>query len=47
MEFATSTITRSNNTKYYSEMIGQLHAPAALHPQKEPQYPLDRRVGGP
>jgi hypothetical protein len=24
----------------------QLHAPAALPPGKEPQYPLDRRLGG-
>jgi hypothetical protein len=26
---------------------GQLHAPAALPPGKEPQYPLDRWLGGP
>jgi hypothetical protein len=26
---------------------GQLHAPAALPPGKEPRYPLDRRLGGP
>jgi hypothetical protein len=25
---------------------GQLHAPAALPPGKEPWYPLDRRLGG-
>jgi hypothetical protein len=25
---------------------GQLHAPAALPPVKEPQYPLDRSLGG-
>jgi hypothetical protein len=29
------------------EMSGQLHAPAALPPEKEPWYPLDRRLGGP
>jgi hypothetical protein len=29
------------------EMIGQLHAPAALLPGKEPRYPLGRRMGGP
>jgi hypothetical protein len=28
-------------------MSGQLHAPAALTPGKEPRYPLDRRLGGP
>jgi hypothetical protein len=26
---------------------GQLHAPAALPPGKETQYPLDRRLSGP
>jgi len=26
---------------------GQLHAPAALSPGKEPPAPLDRRPGGP
>jgi hypothetical protein len=26
---------------------GQLHAPAALLPEKSPQYPLDRRLDGP
>jgi hypothetical protein len=26
---------------------GQLHAPAALLPRKEPPVPLDRRLGGP
>jgi hypothetical protein len=26
---------------------GQLHAPAASLPGKEPRYPLDRRLGGP
>jgi hypothetical protein len=26
---------------------GQLHAPAALPPGKEPRYPLDKRLGGP
>jgi hypothetical protein len=25
----------------------ELHAPAALRSGKEPQYPLDRMVGGP
>jgi hypothetical protein len=28
------------------EVSGQLHAPAALLPGKEPLYPLDRRLGG-
>jgi hypothetical protein len=28
------------------EMSGQLHAPAALLPGKEPLVPLDRRLGG-
>jgi hypothetical protein len=28
------------------EVIGQLHALAALFPDKGPRYPLDRRVGG-
>jgi hypothetical protein len=26
---------------------GQLHAPAALHPRKEPPEPLDRKLDGP
>jgi hypothetical protein len=29
------------------EVSGQLHAPAALPPGKNPWYPLDRRLGGP
>jgi hypothetical protein len=29
------------------EVSGQLHAPAALLPGKEPLYPLDWRIGGP
>jgi hypothetical protein len=29
------------------EVSGQLHAPAALPPEKEPWHPLDRRLGGP
>jgi hypothetical protein len=29
------------------EVSGQLHAPAALPPGKEPWYPLDRKAGGP
>jgi hypothetical protein len=29
------------------ELSGQLHAPATLSLGKEPQYPLDRRLGGP
>jgi hypothetical protein len=29
------------------EVSGQIHAPAALLPGKEPQYPLGRRLGGP
>jgi hypothetical protein len=29
------------------EVSGQIHAPTALLPGREPQYPLDRRLGGP
>jgi hypothetical protein len=29
------------------EVSGQLHAPAALPPGKEPLVPTDRRLGGP
>jgi hypothetical protein len=29
------------------ELSGQLHAPATVPLKKEPQYPLDRRLGGP
>jgi hypothetical protein len=29
------------------EVNGQLHAPAALPPGKDPWYPLDRRLGDP
>jgi hypothetical protein len=29
------------------EVSGQLHAPAALPPGKDPCYSLDRRLGGP
>jgi hypothetical protein len=29
------------------EVSGQLHAPAALCPGKEPQYPLDRKLVDP
>jgi hypothetical protein len=29
------------------EVSGQFHAQAALPSRKEPQYPLDRRLGGP
>jgi hypothetical protein len=29
------------------EMSGQLHASVALSQRKSPQYPLDRRLGGP
>jgi hypothetical protein len=29
------------------KVSGQLHAPAALLLRKEPQYPLDGRLGGP
>jgi hypothetical protein len=29
------------------EVTGQLHSPVALTPGKKPQYPLDRRLGGP
>jgi len=30
-----------------SVLDGQLHAPSALPPRKEPWYPLDKRMGGP
>jgi hypothetical protein len=29
------------------EVSGQIHDAAALSPWKEPQYPIDRRLGGP
>jgi hypothetical protein len=29
------------------EVSGQVHAPIALPPTREPRYPLDRRLGGP
>jgi hypothetical protein len=29
------------------EVSGKLQAPAALPPEKEPRYLLDRRLGGP
>jgi hypothetical protein len=29
------------------EVSGQLHTPAAFSQGKSPQYPLDRRLGGP
>jgi len=29
------------------EVTGQIQAPAALSPGKEPRYQLDRRLGGP
>jgi len=29
------------------EVSDQLHAPATSSPRKEPQYLLDRRLGGP
>jgi hypothetical protein len=29
------------------EVSGQFHAPAALPQEERPQYPLDRRLGGP
>jgi len=29
------------------EVSGKLHALAALHPEKEPGYPLDRRLVNP
>jgi hypothetical protein len=29
------------------EVSGQLHAPAALPPEKSPRYPFYRRLGGP
>jgi hypothetical protein len=28
-------------------MSGQLHAPAALPPGKEPPVPIDKKLGGP
>jgi hypothetical protein len=28
------------------EVSGQIHAPAALFPEKSPWYPLDRMLGG-
>jgi len=31
---------------YQTEMIGQLHAPAYLLPDKDPLYPLDGRLVG-
>jgi hypothetical protein len=34
-------------SRHLLEMSGQLHAPAALPPEKEPPYALDRRLGGP
>jgi hypothetical protein len=34
------------DTSYQLEESGQLHAPAALPPGKEPRYPSDRRLGG-
>jgi hypothetical protein len=33
--------------RHYMERSGQLYAPAALPPGKEPRYPLDKRLGGP
>jgi hypothetical protein len=34
--------------RYYVEVSGQFHAPAAFYPLvKDPRYPLDRRLGGP
>jgi hypothetical protein len=33
--------------RHYLEASGQLHAPAALPPEKEPRHPVNRRVGGP
>jgi hypothetical protein len=33
--------------RHYMEASGQLHAPAALTPGKNPWYLLDRRLGGP
>jgi hypothetical protein len=29
------------------EVSGQFHSPVALTPEKEPWYPLDRRLGEP
>jgi hypothetical protein len=37
-----------SSPRHWLEVSGQLHAPAALLPGKEPpHYPLDRRLGGP
>jgi hypothetical protein len=33
--------------RHYMEASGQLHAPAALPPAKDPSYLLDRRLSGP
>jgi hypothetical protein len=33
--------------RHYTEVSGQLHAPAALPQGKSPWYPLDKRLGGP
>jgi hypothetical protein len=33
--------------RHQLEVSGQVDAPAALPPGKEPWYPLDRRLGGP
>jgi hypothetical protein len=33
--------------RHQMEMSGQLHALAVLLPEKEPWYPLDRRLDGP
>jgi hypothetical protein len=32
--------------RHYMEVSGQLHAPAALFPNKEPQYSFNRRLSG-
>jgi hypothetical protein len=29
------------------DVRSQLHAPAALHPRKDPRYPLERRLDAP
>jgi hypothetical protein len=37
-----------SSSRYWKEVNGQHHAPAALYPRgKSPQYPLYRRLGGP
>jgi hypothetical protein len=39
--------SHSSGLQHLLEVSGQLHAPAALPPGKEPRYPLDGTLGGP